>query len=194
MSNKIKYGLKNVHYAVATIASDNTATYGTVKPLPGAVSMSLDQQGEVTPFYADNVTYYTTVANNGYQGDLELALVPDSFKKDVLGYIEDSQGVLVENADAPTVYFALIFQFEGDANARRHVLYNCTANRPSVSGQTKEDNITPQTETMQITAKSIYNNVLAKNVVKASADESNVNYAGWFSSVYQSTSGGGVTT
>jgi phi13 family phage major tail protein len=194
MSNKIKYGLKNVHYAVATIASDNTATFGTVKPLPGAVSMSLDQQGEVTPFYADNVTYYTTVANNGYQGDLELALVPDSFKKDVLGYIEDSQGVLVENADAPTVYFALIFQFEGDANARRHVLYNCTANRPSVSGQTKEDNITPQTETMQITAKSIYNNALAKNVVKASADESNVNYAGWFSSVYQSTSGGGVTT
>jgi phi13 family phage major tail protein len=194
MSNKIKYGLKNVHYAVATIASDNTATFGTVKPLSGAVSMSLDQQGEVTPFYADNVTYYTTVANNGYQGDLELALVPDSFKKDVLGYIEDSQGVLVENADAPTVYFALIFQFEGDANARRHVLYNCTANRPSVSGQTKEDNITPQTETMQITAKSIYNNALAKNVVKASADESNVNYAGWFSSVYQSTSGGGVTT
>jgi phi13 family phage major tail protein len=194
MSNKIKYGLKNVHYAVATIASDNTATFGTVKPLPGAVSMSLDQQGEVTPFYADNVTYYTTVANNGYQGDLELALVPDSFKKDVLGYIEDSQGVLVENADAPTVYFALIFQFEGDANARRHVLYNCTANRPSVSGQTKEDNITPQTETMQITAKSIYNNALAKNVVKASADESNVNYAGWFSSVYQSTSGGGTST
>jgi phi13 family phage major tail protein len=194
MSNKIKYGLKNVHYAVATIASDNTATFGTVKPLPGAVSMSLDQQGEVTPFYADNVTYYTTVANNGYQGDLELALVPDSFKKDVLGYIEDSQGVLVENADAPTVYFALIFQFEGDANARRHVLYNCTANRPSVSGQTKEDNITPQTETMQITAKSIYNNALAKNVVKASADESNVNYASWFSSVYQSTSGGGTST
>ena len=84
-ANKIKYGIKNVYYAVATIAADGSATYATPKPLKGAVSLSMDPQGDSTPFYADNIVYYTSVANNGYEGDLELALIPDEFLVDILG-------------------------------------------------------------------------------------------------------------
>lgn len=187
MSNKIKYGIKNLMYAVATIAANGSATYGTPVAIPGAVSMSLDQQGEISPFYADNIKYYTSVSNNGYNGDLELALVPDSFKKDVLGYIEDGNGVLVENADAQVVHFALMGQFEGDANGKRFVLFNCTSNRPAVGSQTKEDTITPQTETITIDAASVYNATLDKNIVKASADGSNAKYDDWFDAVYEPT-------
>ena len=122
MANKVKYGLKNVYYAVATVAADNSATYGTPVAWKGAVNLSLDAQGDTTKFRADNIDYWIGQSNNGYEGDFESALIPDSFKTDVLGYIADTNGILVENAEAPTVYFALMFQFEGDANATRHAL------------------------------------------------------------------------
>ena len=123
-TNKIRYGIKNCYYAVATISSTGTATYGSPKALAGAVALSLDAQGDTNKFYADNIAYYTSVANNGYEGDLELAKIPDDFLTDCLGYVADGKGVLVEDAGATPAHFALMFQFEGDANAKRSVMYN----------------------------------------------------------------------
>lgn len=189
MANKIKYGIKNVYYAVATIDSTtNAATYGTPAALPGAVSISLEPQGEMTPFYADNIAYWIAPGNNGYEGDLELARLTDGFKKDVLGYVQDSKGALVEDQNAQAVHFALMFQFEGDENATRHVMYNCTASRPATAGNTREENTEPATETTTITATSIYNATLDADVVKAELTKgvSDTDYDAWFTTVYQS--------
>jgi len=187
-TNKIKYGIQNVYYAVATIALDGTATYGTPKALPGAVSLSLEAQGDTTPFYADNIVYYTSVANNGYEGDLEVAKLTDDFLKDVMGFGVDANGIMYEDAGVQPKNFALMFQFEGDQHARRHVLYNCKCNRPSVSGSTKEASIEPQTETVSITATTIHNATLNKDIVKASCTPTETTqYGAWTTAVYAVT-------
>lgn len=186
-NNKVKFGLKNVYYAVATIdEATNTATYGTPVKWPGAVNLSLDAEGGSNKFRADNIDYYVSQSNNGYSGDFESALIPDAFRKDVLGDIVDGNGVQIENAEAKTVQFALMFQFEGDQNAVRHVLYNCTATRPSIEGATTEEETEPNTETLELTAVSIHNAALDKEIVKAKVGADNASvYAAWFDAVYQ---------
>lgn len=186
-SNKIKYGLKNCKYAVATIASNGSATYGTVKDLPGAVSISLAAQGEMTPFYADNIVYWTSVSNNGYEGDLELAKVPEGFLTDIFRFAAGGNSLVYEDANAAPTHFALLFQFEGDATAKRHVLYNCVATRPDLASQTKAESIEPQTESLSITATSVYNAALDTDVVKAYLNEGDTGYTTFLSTVAQPT-------
>ena len=78
MANKIRYGIQDVYVALATVSQlTHSVTYGSPRSLSGAVSISLDPEGDTSPFYADNVVYYRSTANNGYTGSLELALVPD---------------------------------------------------------------------------------------------------------------------
>ena len=194
-NNKVKFGIKNCFYAVATIADNGSATYANPVALKGAVSLSLEAQGENSPFYADDIVYYISSANSGYQGDLELALVPDSFKTDVLGYGTDANGILYEDADAEVKHFALIFEFSGDKHATRHVMYNCTATRPATGSTTKTESTEPQTESMNITAAPIYNAALDKNIVKASCTpDQTTQYSAWNTTVYQASGSSTATT
>lgn len=182
---KIKYGLSQVYYAKATIATNGTATYGTPVAIPGAVNLTLDAESETEPFYADNIVYYTSVSNNGYSGSLEVALIPDSFMADIFGDVSAANGLVYEKSDVEPSHFALLFQFENDSSSTRHVFYNCVATRPSVSSQTKEASITPVTETMNITANSIYNSAVSASVVKGKAAEATTAYGTWYTAVVQ---------
>ena len=184
-NNKVKFGLKNCHYAKATLDPDtNAVTFGTPVAIPGAVNLSLDPEGDTEPFYADDMVYYTTVANNGYSGDLEMALIPDHFRKEILKETEDANGVLVEDSTVEPEHFALLFEFSGDKKKIRHCMYYCTAARPTIEGKTNEDSKEVQTETLELTATPLPN---GKVKVKTGANTSDAIYNGWYSAVYQTS-------
>ena len=149
MANKVKYNLKNVHWALAT----TTGYSSTVSAWPGAVNISLTPQGDDYTFYADGIAYFEYHTNNGYEGDLECALVPEDFKKQVLGEVLDNNGNLIELDDVDTVNFALGFQIDGDVNENFYWFYNCKASRPNVEGSTKEESVEVQTETLSFSNK-----------------------------------------
>ena len=180
--NKVKYNICNVHYAVITRAEDGTVTFATPVAIPGAVSISLDPKGEPESFYADGVEYYVINNNQGYDGDLEVALIPESFRQDVLLETADTNQVLVENSNSQTGSFALLFEFDGDVRKIRHVMYNCSASRPSISAKTNEEGKEVQTETLTIKSRP-----LANGLVKAKTGDSTTEavYTDWYKSVYQ---------
>ena len=57
MSNKVKFGLKNLYIAPVTEGGSGI-TFGTPKAWPGSVSLTMEPQGETSPFYADECKYY----------------------------------------------------------------------------------------------------------------------------------------
>ena len=127
------------------------------------------------------MTFDTPVA---MPGAVSLALIPESFRTDVLKVEADTNDVLVENANSETAAFALLFEFDGDIRKIRHVLYNCSASRPKIEGKTNEESREVQTETLTIKARPLANGyVKAKTGNKTSSET----YAGWYQSVYLPT-------
>ena len=49
--NKVKFNICNVHYALITVSEEGEVTFGTPVAMPGAVSLSLEPNGEPSNFY-----------------------------------------------------------------------------------------------------------------------------------------------
>lgn len=187
-TNKIKYGLSNVHYAPITGYALNEETgkyeytYATPVKFPGAVNVSFSATGSNNPFYADNIVYTTSETNTGYEGDLEMAKIIDSFRKDILSERYDEvKKQWYESADAVTKEFALLFEFDGDVSKTRHCLYRCKTGRPDIAGSTKEETADPETETLNITVMPREND----HQVKTRCGVDGINYDNWYSAVSQ---------
>lgn len=151
--NKVKFNICNVHYAPITAAEDGTVSFAAPVAMPGAVSISMDPTGE-----------------------------PESFRTDILKEETDANQVLVENANSETGSFALLFEFDGDIRKIRHVLYNCSASRPSIESKTNEEDKEVQTETLTVKARP-----MANGYVKAKTGDATTEavYNNWYKSVYE---------
>lgn len=180
---KYHYDLTNV-FVAEQMTDDETAgaTYETPERVYGAVSMDLEAQGEITKFRADASDYIVTESNNGYEGDITFAMVPDWFRQKYLGNtLSTNDKVMTESARSKSKKFALLFEFLGDVKHRRHVLYSCLASRPNIKGENKDNQKEPDTESMTITASP-----LANGDVKASTTDDTPAevYNGWNEEVW----------
>lgn len=185
--SKVNFGIQDVYVAKIT-ETNGEISYGTPFAVKGAVSLSVDPEGgDATPFYADNIIYFMSPeVNNGYTGTLELAVTPEAFLTQILGQDKDGDGVVYEAADDTKARFALLFQSQGDANNRRFCFYDCTAGRPSRTNETKEDTITPGTDSISITMNPRSTDRLVKCYIDAT-EENRAIYDAWFSAVHEKT-------
>lgn len=179
--NKVKYGLKNTHYAVIS-ETGGVITFGTPVPLKGAIALNLSAIGDKLEIYADDGLYYSETNNQGYEGDFEAVLLDDEFKKTVLGYEEDSNGVLFENSSNKMKKIALLFEFSGDVHKTRRVLYNVTLSRPNIESGSKTKSIDVKYDKLNITAAPHPTN---GNVQGKVTPTQATQYDTWFDSVYE---------
>ena len=91
--------------------------------------------------------------------------------------------MLVEtDTDIEPVYFALLFEFDGDKKAIRHVMYNCSvSSRPTVESKTKEGTIEPGTETLSLAADAREDGLIK---ARTGSDTKETTYKDWYKSVY----------
>lgn len=195
---KVLYGLSNVHYAKLTETTDPvtgviTTTYGQIKAWPGAVNLTMDPSGNPIIFSADNSAYYTISNNQGYEGSLETAMIPDDVRVDTVGNRKDVNGFIVETDKDEVDYFALMFEINTDENPTRYIFYKCSlSQRPSVASKTVDvsGDLEIGTETVNLKAMPMASYVeidgIQCHLVKAftGADVDRTAYNAFYSSVY----------
>lgn len=181
---RVRYGISNVYYALATEGTGGALTYSTPVPVPGVKSASFSPNGNEVREYADNVTWFTTTTNNGYTGTIEFedTAVYDAFVAEILGHTVGTDGSILESANDVAKEFALLFQFElagSTETGKRGCFYRVTASRANLEGQTKEDSITVNTNTVNFTALPRIND----GAIKLSAVSTDSAYSAWFTAV-----------
>ena len=119
MRNKVKFGLKNAHF----VPMNTDGTYDeNVYSLPGAVSISLEAEGDSSSFAADDdPDFFTMYVNNGYTGSLEFTLLNEDYLTKVLGQTKDNKGVITENTN--DVSFAIGSAWSTESKKLRYCMH-----------------------------------------------------------------------
>ena len=181
-TNKVKFGLSNVHIWKIESEEAGKITYANKAiQIPGAVNLTLAIEGNDNTFYADDIPYFQIYANNGYSGDLEVAMLTDEFATEILGQTKDENGAIIESADDVIKPFAMSFEFQGNNKRTRNILYKVIASRPNDDHSTVTDTKEPQTDSLSI--KIVPRST--DRLVKAKLMEGNAGYDTFYDKVYE---------
>lgn len=115
-------GLRDVVYCLLTEDSSEKTSYGEVKKLVGAVSMSISEQNsEADVQYCDDGEFDAVYPDPEFSGDLTLADLPPAQAAEILGATLDQNGVLIRRGGDKPPYIALGFKSVKANNVDRYV-------------------------------------------------------------------------
>lgn len=156
-ASKVRFNIHDLKYmTISAYTPSGATTSGTWVAVPGAVSIDLSPVGEQTNFYADGYSYYTTIANDGYDGDLVMAKIPDGMYKDVWGAtVSATSKLLTEDSDTEPTHVVLSFVIDGDDASETFFLYDVTLARPTVATETNAGSKQPQTQSVSLQARPL---------------------------------------
>lgn len=184
--NIVEFGVENVH--VWPILEENPETgkptYGEVIPFPSARSISLDFDGDINRFYADNKEWWSASTGAGsYSGDFNFYKMPEAFATQVLMELKNKDGVLAEGTDPKFEprYYGLAFEFSGDANKVRHLFYRVKSTRPQITGNTVEEDKEPEERSISLATSARKDTGL----VRIKVSEGDAAYENWYQTPYE---------
>ena len=191
MANKVKFNISNSHIALLKRGpEDGAITFETPFAVPGTISLALEPKGERTTFYADGIEYYSSSQNDGYEGDIEMAMITDEIRQKIFKEVLDSKKVLVEGTAVEDVEFAYGCQIDGNEKSTRIWFYCCKADRAGIDAKTNEGKKEPQPDKMKITATGaqvVKSDEKYYVRVKTTDTTDSSTYNNWFTTVYVPT-------
>ena len=188
VKNKINFGLTKIAYAPVTAINAGVYTYGTPVVLNGSRSVQASKNGEKFKEWADGAVYFVTSNNSGYNLVVELVQADEDFRAFALGEQKDTKNVQLEYGDSKELpHFALLVEFEGDQRKTRRVFYDCTADRPDITGTTYKDNdsLSSYRDSISIDCTPRPSDKLVTAFTRADTDSTE--YDDWFNGVYEPT-------
>ena len=186
MPNRVNWGLAASAWGTITVDANGHDVYGAPNMFLGNRQVNWDPAGDLIKVFADGTVIYTGRQNSGYTGSMELTNLDDDFAKYVLSESVDSKNVQYEEKEPTVNRFYLLWEWIQDAKNTRHVMYNITASRPSMSATTAGDGDTKTAQYRTLNMTAIPRD---DGIVKASTrvDVDSTIYNNWFSSAYVPT-------
>ena len=176
-------GLKHLVWAKLTEDTGDTLTYGVVKELPGAISLSVNPTVNTAELYADDQLWESDSALGVVNVSVGTASLPLETKAAWMGAKLGADGVLVESSTDTPPYIALGFKALMRGGKYRYVwLLKGKAQPVEDNYQTKKENIEYQTPTINLA----FMPRIHDQQWKRTADEGENGFSGedsWFSDV-----------
>ena len=179
---KVVFNIKKLQFSkIASVSAAGVPTYETPILVPGTVSLSMETESTTDPFYADGIAYYMPSGATSTTGTLENAWFSEEALKAIYGYVEDTNGNLLETDAAPSE-FGMQFACDSDEGEVYFTYYRVGSNKPGLNVQTSESSATINPQSVEISASTV-NLAGGQRILKSYAKPGASNYSTYFTAI-----------